>query len=125
MSSSPPTQYFETLTLTSHFSEHTLILTLARFFSFATSISYTNSEHFQLQGHIHFLALVFSVYVAALQSGHTTFSGFLLFTFFGHLCLAEQLIKTTLVSVCMYVCWVITLLVVTIYYQSYCGHLVL
>ena len=81
MSSSQPTQNFVTLTLTSRFSEHTLILTLACFFfSFAISISYTNSEHFRLQGHIHFFS--FSLYyVAAMQSGHIAFSSFLFSNF--------------------------------------------
>ena len=71
MSFSWPTQNFVTLTLTSHISEHTLILTLACFFFLLQPVFLT------LTVTCIFSALASLVYVAALQSGHTAFSIFL------------------------------------------------
>ena len=44
----------------------TMILTLAFLFSFATSISYTNSEYLQLQGYIHISSFSFFQYMLPL-----------------------------------------------------------
>ena len=103
MSSSQPTQNFVTLTLTSCFSEHTLILTLACFFfllqpEFLTLIMLiVNISSFKVT--YMFLALVFSVYVATLQSGHIAFNGFLFIFRFTKKCMKNLRIQRTLKSI--------------------------
>ena len=63
-----------------HFAlQWTLILTFACFFSFATSISYTYSEHFQLQGHIHIFS--FSLFSICCNP---VFSPYIYDTIFNH-----------------------------------------
>ena len=79
-------EFFQTHTkfcdLDLHFAlQWTLILTLAWFFSFATSISYTtcNSEHFQLQGHIQ----IFSFSLLSICC-NPVFSPYIYYTIFNH-----------------------------------------